>query len=176
MDDAASSPRPVAPDLVRAPADLRLEVQDLYDRYVEVLDDGPLEAWPQLFTDQCLYLLIPRENHEAGLPLALIRAESRGMLRDRVVAVQETMMHEPRYVRHLISNIRIRDLSEDHARMSVVANYAVLETLRDQFTRVLNAGRMLDVVVREADGALRFQEKLCVYDSELVPNSIIIPI
>ena len=75
---------------------LRFELEDLYTRYAAALDDGPLESWPELFTGDCLYLVIPRDNHDQGLPLAIMRCESRAMLMDRVHAVRETIMHEPR--------------------------------------------------------------------------------
>ncbi len=158
------------------PVELRFEVEDLYNEYAQVLDDGPLDRWPTLFMDPCDYQIIPRENHENELPLAIMRCESRGMLMDRIVAVQELLMYEPRYLRHMISNIRIRSVSKDSSRIDAVANYAVLETLRDEFTRVLNAGRYLDEIVRDEDGKLRFRKKHCVYDSELIPNSIVYPV
>ena len=55
------------------------------------------------------------------------------------------------------------------------ANYAVLETLADEETRVFNTGKYIDLVVREG-GRLKFKEKLCVFDSLLVPGSLIYPI
>ena len=151
----------------------RIEIIDFYSAYAAALDDGDLESWPGFFTEDCLYQVIPRDNHDKGLPLAVIRCESRGMLQDRVTAVRETTMFAPRYLRHLISNIRIVGQSED--AYETRANYAVFETLSDEHTRVFNVGRYLDRLVRE-DGELRFAEKICVYDSILVPNSIVYPI
>src|SRR5512135_2284807 len=52
--------------------ELRFEIDDLYAEYVECLDDGHLERWPELFTDDCLYKIIPRDNFQRGLPLALM--------------------------------------------------------------------------------------------------------
>lgn len=51
--------------------------------------------------------MIPRENYDRGLPLVVMRCESKGMLQDRVYAIRETLMYEPRYVRHVISGVRI---------------------------------------------------------------------
>ena len=45
----------------------------------------------------------------------------------------------------------------------------------DDLTRIQNAGKYLDLVVRTPEG-LRFQEKICVFDSVLVPNSLIYPV
>ncbi|MDD9906535.1 MAG: aromatic-ring-hydroxylating dioxygenase subunit beta [Rhodospirillaceae bacterium] len=156
-----------------ASIELRLEIEDLYTAYAATLDDDNLDAWPDLFTEDCLYQVIPRDNFDRDLPLALIRCESRAMLRDRVTAVRETTMFEPRYVRHLISNIRVSP--EADGVIEAQANYAVFETMTDAYTRVFNVGRYLDKLVRE-DGRLLFSEKRCVYDSVLVPNSIIYPI
>lgn len=154
------------------PIELRLEIEDLYTAYAEALDDGNIEAWPGFFVEDCFYEVIPNENYNRGLPLATIRCESRGMLQDRVVAVRETMAFEPRILRHMVSNFRIKPNGGD---IEVVANYAVYETLVDEPTRVFNTGRYIDRLVRE-DGALRFKEKHCVFDGALVLNSVVYPI
>jgi salicylate 5-hydroxylase small subunit len=102
-----------------------------------------------------------------------MRCESKGMLRDRVFAIRDTMMYEPRYLRHLISGIRVTAI--DSAGMTVEANYAVFETPLNEPTRVFNVGRYVDRVVRQ-HGQLKFAEKHCIFDSILVLNSIIMPI
>jgi len=60
-------------------------------------------------------------------------------------------------------------------RFEVEANYAVFRTKLSQESTVFNVGRYLDVVVRTPEG-LRFASRHCVYDSEMIPNSIIYPI
>lgn len=151
----------------------RIELEQLHARYATVLDDGPLSEWPELFTEECLYLLTPRDNHDLGLPIAIIRCESRGMLQDRVRAVEQTVMHEPRYLRHHITNVTATWIDGE---LRGCAHYSVLEVLPDALPRVLSCGRYLDRIVRCDDGALRFQEKRCVYDSVLVPNTIVYPV
>ena len=150
-----------------------LVLQKLYNDYASSLDDGPLSDWPNFFTEKCLYLIQPRDNYDAGLPMAVVRCESRGMLQDRVNAVQETIMFEPRYLRHHITNIEADDASSDE--FQVRANYSVIEVLNDDLPRILSAGRYLDRVVLE-NGLLRFKEKRVIYDSVLVPNSLISPL
>ena len=152
---------------------LRFEIEDLYAVYADVLDMMELERWPEQFTENAFYDVIPRENYDRDLPLAIMRCESRAMMEDRVRAIRETLMFEPRYVRHLISSFRITP--GDDGEIGVTANYLVLETLSDEMTKILNAGRYVDTLVRE-DGALRFKEKRCVYDSTVVPNSLVYPV
>ncbi len=152
----------------------QLDIERLYARYAEALDDGPLDAWPEFFTEECLYLIIARDNFERGLPLAVMRGESRHMLKDRVTSIRETLMFEPRYLRHHITNIRIRD--EIDGVLDVVANFSIVEVLPDALPRISMVGRYLDRIVRDAADGWWFQTKRCVYDSLLVPNSIIYPI
>jgi len=155
------------------PVELRLAVEDLHAEYCAALDEGRYEDWAELFTADCLYRIVPRDNHERGLPLAVMHCESRGMLRDRVVAIRETSYYAPRALRHMVSLIRVA--AADDGTLRGQANYLVLQTLPEQPTTLFNAGRYIDTIVSEA-GRLRFRERLCVFDSIVVPNSLIIPI
>src|SRR4029453_13689770 len=111
------------------PLTVRYEIEALLAEYAAVLDAVELERAPASFTEPSFYEIIPRENYDRGLPLAIMRCESQGMLRDRVVAIRETMMYEPRYLRHIISAIRVT--GESPEGITVEANYAVFETLID---------------------------------------------
>ena len=99
-------------------------IQQLYADYAIAVDSGQWDQWPEFFTEQCVYKVQPRENHERGFPLATLALTSKGMLKDRVYGITETIYHDP---------------------------YQTPE-------------------------GLKFAERICVYDSEMIPNSIIYPI
>jgi len=162
--------------MARAQQDLalRLEIEELYTEYAHVLDNFELEQWPEFFTDDCLYQIVSRENRERGLPLALMRCESKAMLADRVVTIRQTQMFAPRALRHLVSSLRIAPPASADG-VDVQANNAVLQTLVDDETRILSAGRYIDRLVRDGD-ALKFKSRTCVYDTVMVPNSLIYPL
>ncbi len=151
---------------------LHREVEDLYAEYGEIIDDGRLDAWPDLFVEPCLYRIVSRENYDKGLPLSLMRCESIGMLKDRAFACQKLNVYGPRSWRHCITQVRARAEGE---RIAARANFVVFETRHDRHTEVLTAGRFLDTMVRTPDG-LRFREKVCVYDANLIPGSIVFPL
>lgn len=153
--------------------DLRLELEELYADYTACLDEERFEEWPEFFTDPCIYKIVPRENFERGLPLATWLCESKGYLVDRVTAIRKTAVYAPRYVRRLVSGIRV--LGWTDALLEVRASYLALETLQDELTRVFNAGQYRDKLAVE-DGRLKFREKICIFDSILVPNSLIYPL
>ena len=150
-----------------------LALTQLYADYASAVDSGQWDLWPGFFTDDCVYRLQPRENHERGFPLATLSFTSKGMLKDRVYGIQETLFHDPYYQRHVVGTPVVRSVESGQFRCE--ANYAVFRTKLSQLTTVFNVGRTLDVVVRTGAG-LRFAERVVVYDSELVPNSIIQPI
>lgn len=152
---------------------LKLEIEELHAAYAHTLDHGSIDDWPDFFTDDCLYKLISRENWDLGLPLGTMFAEKRGGLLDRVVSVKKTTVYHERYTKHFITNTRV--LGEKNGVVETCANYVVMETLPNQYTQILNAGRYLDKIVRQ-NGRLKFKEKICVFDSVLVPASIIYPI
>ena len=145
----------------------------LHATYASVVDAADWDAWCGLFTDDCTYRLVPRENHERGLPLATLAFESKGMLIDRAYAIRETLFHDPYYQRHVISAPRV--LRADAEGIECESNYAVFRTKLSELSTVFNVGRYLDTVVRTPHG-LRFAARVCVYDSEMIPNSIIYPV
>ena len=130
-----------------------------------------------VLNDDGTYRLQPRENFDAGLPLCLLALESKAMIRDRVYGVKETMYHDPYYQRHVVGTPRILSVVEGEGGtvIEAEANYVVLRTKRDGMTEVFNAGRYRDEIVRTPEG-LKFRARLCVYDSEMIPNSVIYPI
>jgi 3-phenylpropionate/cinnamic acid dioxygenase small subunit len=147
-------------------------LRDFYDDYYNVLDDVRLDEWPALFTEDCIYRVIPRENFEAGYTLSTIYAESRGMLIDRVMGVTRTQMFAPRYYRRFPGPLRIVAAEGDGARTR--HNLLVVQTLIDKKTEIVLSAVCHDVVVPD-DGRLRLRERIVVFDSEMIPNSLIYP-
>jgi salicylate 5-hydroxylase small subunit len=145
----------------------------LYAEYARAVDSGDWDLWPEFFVDDCVYRLVPRENHERGLPLATLAFESKGMLRDRVYGIRETLFHDPYYQRHVVGAPVVHAGSAE--RIESEANYAVFRTKLDGPSTVFNVGRYLDVVVATPAG-LKFKSRFVVFDSEMIPNSIIYPI
>lgn len=151
----------------------RFEVYDLYTTYAEAINDGRLEDWPAFFTEDCQYQVMSRENAERNLPLAVIRAESRGMLEDRVVSIRKAMLYVPHYWLHLISGVRVTGVTED--AIEVRANYCIIRTMQDRLSELFQVGRYQDRLVRRG-GQLLFAKKACIYDSVLIPNSLVYPV
>jgi salicylate 5-hydroxylase small subunit len=145
----------------------------LYADYESAVDSGNWDLWPEFFIDDCIYRLQPRENFERGFPLATLCFESKGMLKDRVYGIKETLFHDPYYQRHITGQPVVRQI--DGERIVSEANYAVFRTKLSEPSTVFNVGRYLDVVVRTPHG-LKFAQRLAIYDTEMISNSIIYPI
>ena len=152
---------------------LHHEIDQLNARYAAALDERRFDDWPEFFTDDGQYTLQARENHDRGLPLALMALESRGMMKDRVYGITQTIYHGPYYTRHVVAPAQV--LAQDGGVVTAQAHYAVFRIKPGSVSEVFNVGRYVDTLVRE-DGQLRLRRRLCVYDSEMVLNSLIYPI
>ena len=153
-------------------SDLKSEVEIFLASYTEAIDDGNLEQWPQFFAKKCLYKIVAKENFDSGLPLALLLCDSQGMLVDRRDSFSKLNVFAPRTWRHLTNTLRIiKEDKEIRARSSFV----IFETLSGRDTHVLCTGEYRDKIVRE-NGALKFCERICIYDTTMIPNSIVRPI
>ena len=106
--------------------------------------------------------MLSRENHDAGLPLGLIYCMNKNMVRDRVTALRETTMFEPRALRHFISGVRVTEVDGD--RIVAQANFAVMESLSDREPTLNMVGRYLDEL-RVTPQGLAFSRRDCVYDN-----------
>jgi salicylate 5-hydroxylase small subunit len=149
------------------------ELTQLYADYAAAVSSGQWELWPEFFTEECSYRLQPRENFDRGFPLATLSFESKGMLKDRVYGIRETLFHDPYYQRNVVGTPLVRQVDGD--RYESEANYAVFRTKLSELSSVFSVGRYVDVVVRTPQG-LKFKSRQVVYDSEMIPNSIIYPI
>jgi len=150
-----------------------VDLVQLQAAYSAAVDSNDWDRWIALFTDDCQYKVQPRENYERDFPLCTLALLSKGMLRDRAYGIRETLFHDPYYQRHVVSPPLV--LAEDGDLLVTETNYTVFRTKLSQETTVFNAGRYLDRVRRTPAG-LRLESRICVYDTEMIPNSMIYPI
>jgi anthranilate 1,2-dioxygenase small subunit len=149
------------------------ELQRLQERYVSVIDTDRLEEWPELFTEGCVYEIVPKENADLGLPMGLMHCFGRPMLRDRIVSLRQANVFEPHTYRHLTSGLEFKQVDADTIHMQ--SNYVVVQTLSDGESRVYQAGRYFDRVVRTGEG-WRYQSKRAIYDTSRVQTLLVTPV
>jgi salicylate 5-hydroxylase small subunit len=152
---------------------LQMQVDRLNADYAAALDEKRFADWPGFFIEDGHYTLQARENFDRALPLALIALESQGMMKDRVYGITQTIYHGPYYMRHVVSPARV--LSFDGDLIKSEANYAVFRTRPAGVSEVYNVGRYIDEIIKKGDD-LKFRRRLCVYDSEMILNSLIYPV
>ncbi len=152
---------------------LRAELLALQDAYISTLDTDALEAWPEMFTDDCLYEIIPKENEDAGLPAPVIRCEGKAMLRDRVVSLRHANVFQPVVYRHFISGLTVQ--SDDGEAVAMRSSYLVINTSQMGVSTVYQTGRYHDIAVRTPAG-WRFREKRAIYDTSRIQTALAVPI
>jgi anthranilate 1,2-dioxygenase small subunit len=152
---------------------LRLRVESLYAEYAQTIDDDRLEEWPKFFVEDGKYQVTTRENHDNGLPLAIMYCRGRGMMSDRISALRMANIYEPHVYCHMTSCVRV--LEGDSGEIGAKANFVVVRTMQEGDRNIFACGRTHDVIVEE-DGRLMFKDRLVVLDSRQVDTLLVIPL
>ena len=152
---------------------LWFELHQLQENYIHALDNDRLEDWPEFFTDDCLYEIVPRENAEAGLPIGVIYCDNKKMLRDRVLSLRHANIYEEHTYRHMTSGLVFKALDDN--TVETESSYVVIQTLQNGESFVYQAGRYLDLVVKTAAG-WRYARRRVIYDTLRVPTLLATPI
>jgi anthranilate 1,2-dioxygenase small subunit len=151
----------------------RAALFDLYADYGGLIDAADWAAWLNLFARECRYGIVPRENFDRGLPAGLVYCDSRAMLEDRIMALQEANKYNIHWDRHLIGLPRAT--AEEGGEIAVEASFAVYQTDQEGESRLFATGLYHDRVVEEA-GRLRFRDKLVLLDTFAVPSLLSTPL
>jgi 3-phenylpropionate/cinnamic acid dioxygenase small subunit len=155
--------------------DLQLRIENLYARYAHCIDDDRLEEWPDFFVENGRYRVTTAENVARDLPLPIIYADSRAMLRDRVTALRNANIYEPQRYRHIVSSVLVERIDTKTAR--AVANFQVVRIMHTGESMLFATGRYLDRVrLRGEAGEPQFEEREVVLDSRAVDTLLAIPI
>lgn len=152
---------------------LWFELHILQDQYINTLDNDRLEIWPTLFTEDCLYEIVPKENADMGLPIGVIFCDNQKMLRDRVVSLRNANIFEEHSYRHMTSGLCV--VAQRDGVIETESNYVVIQTRTNGESNVFQAGKYCDKVVRTAEG-LRYQSKRVIYDTSRVQTLLATPI
>src|SRR5687767_12816891 len=158
---------------VEVPAAVRDAIARLQMEYVHAIDNDELERWPQLFTEQCLYQIIPRADHEQGRRIGIWFCDNRGMLEDRVSSIREVNVYEPHVYRHVIGPTEILDAADGVYRAQT--SYIVVRTMHHGEMRVFSAGRYVDEIVCDGETA-RLKSRMVVADSGRFDTLLVIPL
>ena len=152
---------------------VRLGVHELIAAYTECIDENRLEEWPAFFVEKCRYLITSRQSHEAGYRHGVVYAASRGMLKDRVLALRRANIFEPHRYRHIVGPIRVGKIESGVAE--VRSNFMAVRIMHDGETSLFASGRYLDQIDISAE-PYRFLERLVILDSQKIDTLLVIPL
>jgi 3-phenylpropionate/cinnamic acid dioxygenase small subunit len=153
--------------------EIKLQVQDLNARYAQAIDDNKLEAWPDFFTEQGRYRVTTAENFERDLPLGMIYATSRAMLRDRVRSLRDANVYEAQRYRHIVGTPLLA--AGEGGAVQAQTSFIIARIMHTGETALFATGRYQDRIVLDG-GEARFAEKIVILDSRLIDTLLAIPL
>jgi anthranilate 1,2-dioxygenase small subunit len=155
--------------------EVQFQVEKLHSRYVQALDEDRLEDWPGFFTETGCYRIATAENEARGLPLPVLFADSRAMLRDRVASLRHANIYEPQRYRHLVSSVLVEKIDQNTVKS--VANFLVIRTLQNGEAMLYASGRYVDRILLEGEeGRPQYEERVVICDSRRFDTLLAIPL
>jgi 3-phenylpropionate/cinnamic acid dioxygenase small subunit len=151
----------------------QFRVQDLNARYADAIDDDKLESWADFFRDDGRYLITTAENFAQDLPIGLMYATSRAMLRDRIKALRQANISEAQSYRHVLSAPRLIEATDGGVRART--SFIVVRIMHSGETMLFATGRYEDRIVFERNDAF-FAEKTVILDSRQIDTLLAIPL
>lgn len=164
--------------------DRRQAALDLLARYVRVVDDpAQIEQWPHLFSDQSEYIVITRENFARGLPIAVIRDDTKDRILDRVTIIREfwgaggraeDRHYNSAWPRHIVGPVWV-DIGETGA-VRLGANFAIYQTFAvDESPRLMAVGEYQDEL-EFSGGTPTFKSKKVILDTSVLQDVFVYPL
>jgi anthranilate 1,2-dioxygenase small subunit len=151
----------------------RESINALLIEYGLLLDDDQLEAWVELFTDDCDYRIVTRENVEQNLPNVLIWCKGKNMLADRITSYRHVNEYNLHWDCHTISPPRLK--ANDDGSWQVEASYSLFQTTLEGQSRLFSVGRYRARIVFSGDTP-RIREMVVVADTGSIPTLLATPI
>jgi anthranilate 1,2-dioxygenase small subunit len=141
--------------------------------YARCIDDGRLESWPDYFDDPCTYKITTAANYRDALEAAIVFANSRGMLIDRVSSLREANIYERHTYRHILGAPSVLEETEEGVRSETP--FLVVRIMRDGEMDIFATGRYLDLYkIRNRDAKLT--ERIVVCDSSRIDTLLALPL
>lgn len=153
---------------------LHFKVQDLNTRYVHAIDEDRLEQWPDFFAEDGRYRITTAENVERGLPLSLMSATSRAMMRDRVNSLRNANVYESQRYRHAVGTPLLEPKKDGIVRAAT--NFLVARIMHTGETTLFATGRYEDRIAIGEDARPHFVEKTVILDSRQIDTLLAIPL
>jgi anthranilate 1,2-dioxygenase small subunit len=141
--------------------------------YSRCIDDRNAEGWPDFFDDECLYVVTTSDNYREGMRAGLIYADSKGMLRDRISALNEANIYERHSYRHFLSQPTI--VSREGALFRAETGFMVVRIMRTGETALFATGRYIDLY-RIDNEQLLIRERKVVCDSNQIDTLLALPL
>ncbi|MDE2005445.1 MAG: aromatic-ring-hydroxylating dioxygenase subunit beta [Rhodospirillales bacterium] len=151
----------------------RAAIEDLLAAIAHATDDDALESWPDFFTEDGTYRIIPRADHEAGLPVGILSCQGRGMMRDRVLALRTANIYEAHSYCHVLGRTVLARAAD--GTIAARTNFALYRTQQAGPTTLFAAGKYLDRIAEFPAGPLLAAREV-VLESRRIDILIVFPI
>lgn len=153
--------------------ELQAQVSAFVLRTAVLVDGDELETWLDCFHENSSYMVVPRENLEAGYGIGLMRCDSKAQLQDRIAVLRHASKFNPHWDRHILSGTAIKSAPQDGIVCTSTA-FMVVQTQLNGTSSLFCSGSYEDEI--EVGAELRLRKRLVVLDTFTVSNCLATPL
>jgi 3-phenylpropionate/cinnamic acid dioxygenase small subunit len=148
-------------------------IENFLIKYAYTLDDGLVKEWESFFCDDGLYFVTTFQNEEDKLPIGIIHCQGRGMMSDRITALETANIYEAHRYCHNVTKPQI-EFIDSHV-FKVRSNFSIYRTMENGHTDLYATGKYLDLIVFSNETP-KFKERRVILDSKRVDTLMVVPI
>jgi anthranilate 1,2-dioxygenase small subunit len=150
-----------------------VDIAHFLTQYGKLLDADQLEAWLDLFDEDCHYEILSRENVSQDFALALVLCDNKNMLRDRISSLRIANIYNLHYDCHVLGLPSVTMTAP--GAYDVECTYSLYQSNQEGVTRLFSVGRYRMVLLETAVG-FRIRRQIIVTDTGAVMTLLATPI
>lgn len=155
--------------------ELHHQISQFVTRTAVLVDRDDLETWLGCFHESATYQVLPRENLEAGYGIALMRADNKAQLEDRISVLRHASKFNPHWDRHIMSGT-LAEQDETSGRITASTAFMVVQTQLNGVSELFCSGSYEDELELDKDHQLLLHSRLVVLDTFAVSNCMATPL
>ncbi|HCM1323111.1 hypothetical protein HJ010_00480 [Vibrio parahaemolyticus] len=152
---------------------LQQDINNFYTDYCDVLCESQIENWPSYFTNDALYRITTKEAIEEKYLINIVFCDGKKMIKDRAIGIQKAVFFRRQIERKVIGNIRI--IETENMQINVSTSFFIVKSIEGYPPSLLCSGISKDIIAMDKN-QLRFKQRLCILDADVLPDSLVYPI
>jgi anthranilate 1,2-dioxygenase small subunit len=154
---------------------MNMELEHRINRFIlrtaALVDGDKLEGWLDCFHAESSYVVLPRENLEAGYAIGLMRCDNKPQLVDRISVLRHASKFNPHWDRHIVGGTLVEQID---GVVKASTSFMVVQTQLNGPSTLFCSGSYEDEL--DVTDQILLRKRVVVLDTFTVSNCLATPL